>query len=91
MAEATTSKRGVRKGRNGIVVSRSGDKSIVVRVETRRPHPLYGKVVRSFKKYHAHDEDNGAGVGDRVRIVETRPMSKLKRWRLIRVIEKRTV
>jgi len=89
MAEATTSRRGVRKGRNGTVVSRSGEKSIVVRVETRRPHPLYGKVVRSFKKYHAHDEANEAGLGDRVRIVETRPMSRLKRWRLVRIIEKR--
>ncbi len=89
MVATTTSKRGVRKGRNGTVVSRSGDKSIVVRVETRRPHPLYGKIVRSFKKYHAHDEENVAGVGDRVRIVETRPMSRLKRWRLIGIIEKR--
>ena len=89
MVATTTGKRGVRKGRNGTVVSRSGDKSIVVRVETRRPHPLYGKIVRSFKKYHAHDEENVAGVGDRVRIVETRPMSRLKRWRLIGIIEKR--
>jgi len=88
MAEATTSKRGVRKTRNGSVVSRSGDKTIVVRVETRKRHPLYGKVIRTFKKFHAHDEANEASVGDRVRIIECRPISKQKRWRLLQVIEK---
>ncbi len=80
----------MRKRRNGTVVSRSGDKSIVVQVEMRKRHPLYGKIIRQFKKFHVHDEGNTAGVGDRVRIVETRPLSKLKRWRLLSITEKRS-
>lgn len=80
-------KRGIRKRRQGVVVGKSGNKTIVVRVEIRRRHPKYGKVVRQFKKFHTHDENDAAAVGDRVEIVETRPMSRLKRWRLIRIAE----
>jgi small subunit ribosomal protein S17 len=78
----TTSERGLRKQRVGVVVSDKGDKTIVVLVSRKAAHPLYGKVVTSNKKYHAHDETNDARKGDTVRIVETRPLSKLKRWRL---------
>jgi small subunit ribosomal protein S17 len=87
MAE-TGSIRGNRKVRKGTVVSKSGDKSAVVRTERRERHPLYGKVVRRFKKYHAHDEDNSAAVGDEVTIVETRPLSATKRWRIVKGKEK---
>ncbi len=80
-----TESRGTRKVRKGVVVSRSGDKSIVVQTERRLRHPLFGKVVRQFKKFHAHDERNAAKVGDRVVITECRPLSKLKRWRLVEV------
>ena len=66
----------------------SGDKSIIVRVERRLLHPVYGKVVKRFNKFHAHDEENTAKVGDTVVIMETRPMSKTKRWRLVSVEEK---
>lgn len=86
MANENTKTRAVRKTRAGKVVSRSGDKSVVVRVETRRRHPMYGKVVRYYKKYHVHDEKNEADLGDRVRIVETRPMSRMKRWRLVEIV-----
>jgi len=78
-----TSKRGNRKKRLATVVKRSGDKSIVVVAEMRRPHPLYGKVIRQAKKFHVHDEKNEAKVGDKVLIMETRPLSKTKRWRLV--------
>jgi len=91
MAETTVEKRGVRKKRRGVVVSRSGDKSIVVLVERRKQHPLYGKTCRLRKRYHAHDEKNEANVGDRVQIRETRPMSRLKRWRLDEVLERADV
>jgi small subunit ribosomal protein S17 len=64
------------------------DKTIVVKVETRMPHSLYGKIVRKSKKYIAHDEENQCGIGDLVRIMETRPLSKTKRWRLIEIMEK---
>jgi len=80
-----TESRGTRKVRKGVVVSRSGDKSIVVQTERRLRHPLFGKVVRQFKKFHAHDERNAAKVGDRVVITECRPLSKLKRWRLVEI------
>ncbi len=86
MAEVETKKRGLRKRRRGRVVSKSGDKSIVVLVERRKQHPLYRKVMRAFKKYHVHDEENRARVGDRVVIGETRPLSKLKRWRLVEIV-----
>ncbi len=84
MSESTV-KRASRKTRKGIVVSKSGDKSIAVSVERRLLHPVYGKVVKAHKKFHAHDEENVAKVGDTVVIMETRPISKLKRWRLISV------
>jgi len=75
------------KERRGVVVSDVMDKTIVVRVETARPHPVYKKVVRRTKKLHAHDEHNSAKVGDVVRIVETRPLSKTKTWRLAEILE----
>ena len=78
--------RGVRKTRTGEVVSTAGEKTIVVRVERRTRHPLYGKVVRRATKLHAHDEEGAAKLGDKVRIVECRPYSKLKRWRLQEVL-----
>ncbi len=84
-------KRGLRKQRKGVVVSRSGKKSIVVLVETRKPHPLYGKTVKHSIKFHAHDENDEAGIGDTVVIMETRPVSKMKRWRLVEVSEKAKV
>ncbi len=84
----TTVERGTRKVRTGTVVSKSGDKSIVVRVERRLPHPIYGKIVKTSKKFHAHDAENVAKVGDTVTIMETRPLSKTKRWRLVSVEEK---
>jgi len=79
--------RGKRKERQGVVVSSAMDKTIVVRVDTTRPHPAYKKVVRRSKRYHAHDEQNAANVGDLVRIAETRPISKTKSWRLVEVLE----
>jgi len=85
-AENKTAERGLRKQREGIVVSDCQDKTIVVNVERRVSHPLYQKVVRLNKKYYAHDEENQAKVGDKVRIVETRPLSKTKRWRLLSVL-----
>ncbi len=81
--EETAKSRGTRKVRKGVVVSRSGDKSIVVQTERRLRHPMYGKVVRQYKKFHAHDEKNEAKVGDQVVITECRPLSKMKRWRLV--------
>jgi small subunit ribosomal protein S17 len=79
--------RGQRKERRGVVVSTAMDKTIVVRVDTAKPHPRYKKVVRRSAKFHAHDEENVANVGDLVRIVETRPLSKTKHWRLAEVLE----
>ena len=77
-----------RKERRGVVVSDAMDKTIVVRIDTVQKHERYGKVVRRSSKLHAHDEQNAAGVGDVVRIVETRPLSATKRWRLLEIIEK---
>ena len=77
-----------RKVRQGVVVSTAGDKTCVVKVEERKRHPLYGKMITQSTKFHAHDEDNTAGVGDAVSIMETRPLSKLKRWRLVEILEK---
>ena len=85
---ATTTERNTRKDRQGVVTSARQDKTIIVRVERRTTHPLYAKSLKVSKKYHVHDEDNEAGVGDTVRIRETRPMSKLKRWRLEKIIER---
>jgi 30S ribosomal protein S17 len=81
--ETAGAARGIRKSRKGKVVSKSGDKSIVVLVERRYHHPIYGKQLIAAKKYHTHDENNEAKVGDTVEIQETRPISKLKRWRLV--------
>jgi small subunit ribosomal protein S17 len=77
-----------RKVRQGVVVSDVQDKTIVVRVQRTTTHPLYKKTLRVSKKYHVHDEVNDAKVGDTVRIVETRPLSKLKRWRLAEVVDR---
>ena len=83
MAETTEEARGRRKVRKGVVISKSGEKSVIVQGERRERHPVYGKVVRRFKKYHAHDEENTAKVGDTVSIMETRPLSATKRWRIV--------
>src|SRR6476469_4819734 len=85
-AEAAT--RAARKTRTGEVVSSSMNKTIVVRTVTRVPHPKFGKIVKQMKKFYAHDEQSQAKPGDTVRIMETRPMSKLKRWRLVEVVQK---
>ena len=79
---------GRRKERRGIVVSAAMDKTITIRIDSAKPHPKYHKIVRRSTRLHAHDERNEAGVGDVVRIVETRPLSKLKRWRMIEIVEK---
>ncbi len=83
--------RNYRKVRMGKVVSDKMDKTIVVAVEESVKHPLYGKTVRRTKKFKAHDENNEAKMGDTVRIMETRPLSKEKRWRLVEVVEKAVV
>ncbi|WP_165050056.1 MULTISPECIES: 30S ribosomal protein S17 [unclassified Adlercreutzia] len=83
-----TEERNLRKVRQGVVVSDTNDKTIVVAVEQRKPHPVYGKMMTTTKKFHAHDENNEAGVGDIVQIMETRPLSKMKRWRLVKIVEK---
>ncbi len=84
----TDQSRGNRKVREGYVVSDKMDKSVVVAVEDRFTHPLYGKVVRRTSKLKAHDEGNAAGVGDRVLLMETRPTSATKRWRVVEILEK---
>jgi len=86
--EKPESEPGRRQERRGVVVSDKGDKTIVVKVDVIKSHPKYKKVVRRSVKFHAHDEQNTAGIGDTVRIVETRPLSKTKRWRLAEVVEK---
>lgn len=80
--------RNLRKERQGIVSSNKMDKTITVAIKWKEKHPIYGKFVNKTKKYHAHDENNECGIGDTVRIMETRPLSKLKRWRLVEIIEK---
>jgi small subunit ribosomal protein S17 len=80
--------RGTRKTRTGEVISSGMNKTIVVRSVTRVPHPKFGKIVKQMKKFYAHDEQNQAKTGDTVRIMETRPLSKLKRWRLVEVLQK---
>ena len=87
MAE-TTEVRGSRKVRKGKVVSKSGIKSVIVQGERRERHPKYGKIIRVFKKFHAHDEDNTAKIGDVVTLMETRPLSATKRWRIVKSEEK---
>lgn len=81
-------KRNLRKERIGIVVSNKMDKSIAVTVERQLKHPMYGKFVRKSKKFIAHDENNECNIGDTVRIMETRPLSKNKNWRLVEIIER---
>ncbi len=90
MSEQTngTVQRNSRKTREGLVVSDKMDKTVVVLVEDRVKHPLYGKVMRRSSRLKAHDEANTAGVGDRVRLMETRPLSATKRWRVIEVVER---
>jgi len=85
----TTGGRNRRKVRVGTVVSDKADKTVVVQVERRFPHPLYGKGVTRTKKYHAHDENNEYKVGDTVRITETRPLSKTKRWRVVDLLDRK--
>ena len=80
--------RGYRKVREGLVVSDKMDKTVVVVVEDRVKHPKYGKVIRRTKKYKAHDGENACGVGDRVLLMETRPLSATKRWRVAEILEK---
>ena len=80
--------RGYRKTRTGVVVSDKMDKTIIVAIQTKVRHPLYGKMVNRTRKFKAHDENNECGIGDTAKIMETRPLSKDKRWRLVEVIEK---
>jgi len=80
--------RKLRKTKTGTVVSTKMDKTISVKVERRLMHPLYGKFVKRSKKFFAHDEENTCAMGDLVRIMETRPLSKMKRWRLVEVVER---
>ncbi|MBO4204690.1 30S ribosomal protein S17 [Micromonospora echinofusca] len=90
MSENTTAAkpRAQRKVREGLVVSDKMEKTVVVEVEDRVKHPLYGKVMRRTSKLKVHDEQNAAGIGDRVLIMETRPLSATKRWRLVEILEK---
>jgi small subunit ribosomal protein S17 len=84
----TTPERNRRKVREGLVVSDKMDKTVVVAVEDRVKHPLYGKVMRRTSKLKAHDEQNACGIGDRVLLMETRPLSATKRWRIVEILEK---
>ncbi|MEU9890310.1 30S ribosomal protein S17 [Sphaerisporangium album] len=84
----TAQARNYRKTREGLVVSDKMDKTVVVAVEDRVKHPLYGKVIRRTTKYKAHDEQNSCGVGDRVLLMETRPLSATKRWRVVEILER---
>ena len=88
VTEQTETARNYRKTRQGYVVSDKMDKTVVVEVEDRVKHPLYGKVLRKSSKVKAHDEQNAAGIGDRVLIAETRPTSATKRWRIVEILEK---
>jgi len=80
--------RGIRKSRIGVVVSDKMDKTVVISIKTRVRHPLYGKIMNQTSKLKAHDEKNECGIGDTVRVMETRPLSHDKRWRLVEIIEK---
>src|ERR1043165_1727518 len=84
----STESRNLRKTKIGVVTSNKMDKTIVVAVERKVKHPIYGKFVKKTTKFHAHDEKNEGSIGDTVRIMETRPLSKTKRWRLVEVLEK---
>ena len=83
-----TEERTLRKSRVGMVVSSKMNKTVVVAIEDNVKHPVYGKIIKHTLKVHAHDENNECGVGDRVEIMETRPLSKTKRWRVTEIIEK---
>jgi small subunit ribosomal protein S17 len=83
-----TETRNLRKQKVGVVTSNKMHKSIVISVERKLPHPIYGKYVKKSNTFMAHDEKNECGIGDTVRIVETRPLSKLKRWRLVEILER---
>jgi small subunit ribosomal protein S17 len=87
-ADELEEKRGFRKTREGLVISDKMEKTVVVAVEDRVKHPLYGKVLRRTSKLHAHDEASTAGIGDRVLLMETRPLSATKRWRVVEILEK---
>jgi small subunit ribosomal protein S17 len=87
-AAETPDARGRRKVREGLVVGDKMDKTAVVQVEDRVKHPLYGKVIRRTSKLKVHDEQNAAGIGDRVLVMETRPLSATKRWRIVEILEK---
>ena len=80
--------RNLRKVRTGVLTSNKMDKSITVAIKWKEKHPIYGKFVNKTKKYHAHDENNECNIGDTVKIMETRPLSKTKRWRLVQIIER---
>ena len=82
------SERGIRKTRIGVVVSDKMDKTVVVSIKDRVRHPLYGKIMNKTSKLKAHDEENACGIGDTVRLMETRPLSREKRWRVVEIIEK---
>ena len=86
--EQNATERGTRKTRTGLVVSDKMQKTVVVAIERRVPHPVYGKMVTRTKRVKAHDEDNSAKTGDTVRIAETRPLSKDKRWRVVEIVER---
>ena len=86
--ETTRVVRKLRKTRVGVVSSNKMDKTIVIKVERKVKHPLYGKFLKKTTSFHAHDEQNECSIGDTVRIMETRPMSKTKRWRLVEIVEK---
>ena len=81
-------KRNIRKERIGVVVSNKMEKTIVIAVKWKEKHPIYGKFVNKTKKYHAHDDENACGIGDTVKIMETRRLSKTKTWRLVEIIER---
>ena len=83
-----TEERNLRKTRVGYVVSEKMDKTVVVAIEDNVKHPVYGKIIKRTLKVHAHDETNECGIGDKVEIMETRPLSKTKRWRIVEIIEK---
>ena len=83
-----TEERTLRKVRVGMVVSDKMDKTVVIAIEDNVKHPVYGKIIKRTLKVHAHDEANACGIGDKVRIMETRPLSKDKRWRVVEIIEK---
>ena len=83
-----TEERNLRKSRVGYVVSDKMDKTVVVAIEDNVKHPVYGKIIKRTLKVHAHDEKNECGIGDKVEIMETRPLSKTKRWRIVEIIEK---